>query len=222
MMETIAVKPHMVEVTEIFHSIQGESIRAGLPCTFVRVAGCNLECLWCDTRRVCGEPWTVGAIVKKVESFGCKLVEITGGEPLLQPSCPELARRLVDEGCTVLLETNGTRPIDAMPPEVICIVDLKCPGSGMTDHIFWPNIGMLGATRDEVKFVVTDRADYEWSRDVIKKYTLENRCAGVLISPVWGRIDLEDLAKWILEDRLPVRLQLQLHKLIWGPDRTGV
>ena len=221
-MDMTAVKPHMVEVTEIFHSIQGESTHTGLPCTFVRVAGCNLECLWCDTRHECGEPWTVGAVVKKVESFGCKLVEITGGEPLLQPSCPELARQLVDAGHTVLLETNGTRPINVMPPEVICIVDLKCPGSGMTDQIFWPNLGMLGADRDEVKFVVADRADYEWSRDIIKKHTLEKRCADVLISPVWGRVNLEDLAKWILEDRLPVRLQLQLHKFIWGPDATGV
>jgi 7-carboxy-7-deazaguanine synthase len=221
-MDTIAVKPHMVEVAEIFHSIQGESSRAGMPCTFVRVAGCNLECLWCDTSRACGEPWTVGAVVKKVESYGCKLVEITGGEPLLQPSCPELAQRLLDEGYTVLLETNGSLPIDAMPPDVIRIVDFKCPDSGMMDRVHWPNIGLLNPARDEAKFVVASRADYEWSRDVIRKHALEERCAYVLISPVWGRINLEDLAGWILEDRLPVRLQLQVHKFIWGPDATGV
>jgi 7-carboxy-7-deazaguanine synthase len=220
--DTGANKPNTLEIAEIFHSIQGESTRAGLPCTFVRLAGCNLECLWCDTSHACGSSQTVDTVLGKVEQFGCALVEITGGEPLLQPACPELARCLVDEGYTVLLETNGSLPIDAIPPEVVRIVDLKCPGSGMTDRIHWPNIGMLNPARDEVKFVVTGRADYEWSRDVIRKHALEKRCAGILISPVWGRVNLQDLAAWILEDRLPVRFQLQLHKLIWGSDATGV
>ena len=221
-METVTGKSSMLEIAEIYHSIQGESTYAGLPCTFVRVAGCNLECLWCDTRRACGELWTVGAVIKKVAHFGCSLVEITGGEPLLQPACPELAQRLIDAGNTVLLETNGSLPIDVMPPEVIRIMDLKCPESGMMERMHWPNIGMLNPDRDEVKFVVTGRADYEWSRDVIRRYGLEKCCACVLISPVWGRANFEDLAAWILEDGLPVRFQLQLHKLIWGPDRQGV
>jgi 7-carboxy-7-deazaguanine synthase len=220
--KTGPINPPMLEIAEIFHSIQGESTHAGLPCTFVRLAGCNLECLWCDTKHACGERWTVGAVLKKVELYGCALVEITGGEPLLQPACPELARRLLDAGHTVLLETNGSQPIDALPPEVIRIMDLKCPDSGMTDRMHWPNMGMLNPARDEVKFVVASRADYEWGRDVIRKYALETRCACILISPVWGRVNLEDLAAWILEDRLPVRFQLQLHKLIWGPDATGV
>ena len=221
-METNANRQNMLEIAEIFHSIQGESTYAGLPCTFVRLAGCNLECLWCDTKHSCGELWTVGAVLKKVERYGCSLVEITGGEPLIQHSCPELTRQLLDEGYTVLLETNGSLPIDAVPPEVVRIVDFKCPDSGMMDRIHWPNVGLLNAGRDQVKFVVAGRADYEWSRDVIRQHRLEKRCACILISPVWGRVNLQDLAAWILEDRLPVRFQLQMHKLIWGPDATGV
>jgi 7-carboxy-7-deazaguanine synthase len=221
-METGGNMAKMLEIAEIFHSIQGESTHAGLPCTFVRLAGCNLECLWCDTKHACGERWTVGAVLKKVEHYGCALVEITGGEPLLQPACPELAEQLLEEGYTVLLETNGSLPIDTIPAEVIRIVDLKCPDSGMTDRMHWPNIDLLNPARDEVKFVVASRTDYEWSRDVIRRHALERRCASILISPVWGRINLQDLAAWILEDRLPVRFQLQLHKLVWGPDATGV
>ncbi len=221
-MDTVSNNPNMLEIAEIFHSIQGESTRAGLPCTFVRLAGCNLDCLWCDTKHAGGGRWTLDAVLKKVARFGCNLVEITGGEPLLQPSCPELAQRLLDGGYTVLLETNGSLPIDTMPEGVVRIVDMKCPGSGMTDRMHWPNIGMLNPVRDEVKFVVAGRGDYEWCRDIVRQYALDKCCAAILISPVWGSVSLASLAKWMLEDRLPVRFQLQMHKLIWGPDATGV
>ncbi len=221
-MDSVTGTSKMLEIAEIFHSIQGESTHAGRPCTFVRLAGCNLECLWCDTNHTCGERWTVGAVLKKVEHYGCNLVEITGGEPLLQPACTELAQCLLDEGYTVLLETNGSLPIDTVPSEVVRIMDLKCPDSGMMSRMHWPNMDLLHAGRDEVKFVVASRGDYEWSREIVRRFKLEKRCAAILISPVWGRINLQELAAWILEDRLPVRLQLQMHKVIWGPDATGV
>jgi 7-carboxy-7-deazaguanine synthase len=150
------------------------------------------------------------------------LVEITGGEPLIQDTCPELAERLLDLGYTVLMETNGSLPVDRIPPGVIRIMDLKCPDSGMNEHIHWPNIEKLDPAKDEVKFVVASHRDYEWARETIQKHRMETRCACILISPVWGRLNLEDLAEWILRDRLPVRFQLQLHKLIWGPDQPGV
>ncbi len=211
-------------VTEVFHSIQGESTRAGLPCSFIRLARCNLRCSWCDTPYSFrgGARWTVESLVDEVRGHNCPLVEITGGEPLAQPGCVDLARALVGAGFRVLIETGGSLPIDTLPPEVVRIMDLKCPGSGMSHRNHWPNLEFLDPKRDEVKFVIADRNDYEWSRGVIRRYTLEKRCAAVLLSPVWGRLNLEELAAWMLGDALPARMQLPLHKIIWPPDRRGV
>ncbi len=217
-----------LRITEIFHSIQGESTRAGLPCTFVRVTGCPLRCVWCDTEYAFhgGERMTLDAIVAEVEAVGTPLVEITGGEPLAHPNVFPLAERLADRGFEVLVETSGAFDISGLDPRVARIMDLKCPGSGEEHRNLWSNLDHLQA-RDEVKFVVADRGDYEWARDTIRERGLdaavtESRLGALLISPVWGAVDLEGLAEWILEDRLPARFQLQLHKLIWGPDRIGV
>jgi 7-carboxy-7-deazaguanine synthase len=215
-------------VTEIFHSIQGESTWAGAPCTFVRLTGCPLRCVWCDTAYAFhgGERMTIAQIVDAVRERPARLVEITGGEPLAQPAASALADALLAAGYTVLVETSGAVDVSGLDERVHKIMDLKCPGSGESDRNLWANLEHLTA-RDEVKFVVKDRADYEWARDVIRERGLDRRVeAGslraLLVSPVWGDIDLEALASWILEDALPVRFQLQLHKLVWGPDRAGV
>ncbi|NIP60561.1 MAG: radical SAM protein [Gemmatimonadetes bacterium] len=217
-----------LRVTEIFHSIQGESTRAGLPCTFVRLTGCPLRCVWCDTEYAFygGERMGLDGIVDRVREIGTPLVEITGGEPLVHPNAFVLADRLLDEGFTVLVETSGAVDVARLDPRVHKIMDLKCPGSGEASRNRWENLEHLTA-RDEVKFVVRDRRDYEWARDAIRERGLERRLregelGALLISPVWDEIAWETLAGWILEDRLPVRLQLQLHKLIWGPDVKGV
>lgn len=217
-----------LRITEIFHSIQGESTRAGLPCTFVRVTGCPLRCVWCDTEYAFhgGERMTLDAIVAQVESVGTPLVEITGGEPLAHPNVLPLAERLAGRGFEVLVETSGAFDISGLDPRVARIMDLKCPGSGEEHRNLWSNLDHL-QPRDEVKFVVAGREDYVWARDTIRERGLdravtEGRLGALLISPVWGAVDLEGLAAWILEDRLPARFQLQLHKLIWGPDRIGV
>lgn len=222
-----AAEPFL-RITEIFHSIQGESTRAGLPCTFVRVTGCPLRCVWCDTEYAFhgGERMTLDAIVAEVESVATPLVEITGGEPLAHPNVFPLAERLADRGFEVLVETSGAFDISGLDPRVARIMDLKCPGSGEGHRNLWSNLDHLGP-RDEVKFVVAHREDYEWARDTIRERGLDaavtgGRLGALLISPVWGAVDLESLAAWILEDRLPARFQLQLHKLIWGPDRIGV
>jgi len=215
-------------VTEIFHSIQGESTWAGAPCTFVRLTGCPLRCVWCDTAYAFhgGKRMTIGQIVDEVRERPARLVEITGGEPLAQPAAGALADALLSEGYTVLVETSGAVDVSGLDERVHKIMDLKCPGSGESDRNLWANLDHL-TTRDEVKFVVKDRADYEWARDVIRQRGLDRRVEegslrALLMSPVWGDIDLEALAGWILEDALPVRFQLQLHKLVWGPDRAGV
>lgn len=217
-----------LRITEIFHSIQGESTRAGLPCTFVRLTGCPLRCVWCDTEYAFtgGTRMTLDEIVEKVDAVGTPLVEITGGEPLAHPNAFPLAARLADAGYTVLVETSGAFDISGLDPRVIRIMDLKCPGSGESARNLWSNLDHLGPA-DEVKFVVADRADYEWARDVIRERGLdravvEGRLGALLFSPVWEAVELEDLAAWILEDRLPARFQLQLHKLIWGADTIGV
>lgn len=210
-------------VTEIYRSIQGESTWAGKPCTFIRLTGCNLRCVWCDTDYAFhhGDKMTIAEILEECRRLDCPLVEITGGEPLLQKGCPALAEALLAEGYTVLCETSGSLPVADLPNEVVKIMDLKCPGSGECDKNDWSNLAALGP-RDEVKFVIADREDYEWSRDVLKTHNLAARCNAILFAPVFGVIDPRELIEWILEDGLDVRLQLQLHKFIWPPDQKGV
>ena len=217
-----------LRVTEIFHSIQGESTWSGLPCTFVRLTGCPLRCVWCDTEYAFhgGERVALDAIVAKVRSIGTRLVEITGGEPLVHPNAFRLAEMLLNNGFTVLVETSGSVDVAPLDPRAHKIMDLKCPGSGEVDKNLWDNLDQL-TVRDEVKFVLADRTDYEWTRDVIRERELDRqledgRLAALLVSPVWDGLDLADLARWVLEDRLPVRLQTQLHKHIWEPDARGV
>jgi len=213
----------MLTVNEIFHSIQGESSHAGRPCVFVRLTACDLRCSWCDTPYAFheGRKMSVDDVVAAVEEVGCPLVEITGGEPLLQDDVYPLMERLLAAGRTVMLETGGHRPITRVPPAVLKIVDVKCPASGEAAQNDWDNLGRL-APHDEVKFVLQDRADYEFARDVIATHDLTSRVAAVLLSPVHGVLDAKTLSEWILEDRLAVRLQLQLHKFIWPPATRGV
>ena len=208
----------MLHVCEIFLSIQGEGARAGWPCGFVRLAGCNLRCAWCDTSYAWagGEEMGLDDVLARAAELGCPRVEVTGGEPLLQPETPELLGRLCDAGFETLLETNGSQDIAALDPRVVRIVDFKCPSSGEAAANRWANVRHLRAG-DEVKFVLADRADYEFAHAMIVEHDLRERCP-VLLSPVHGRLDPADLAEWILADKLDVRLGLQLHKLIW-PDR---
>jgi len=213
----------MLTVNEIFYSIQGESTRAGRPCVFVRLTACDLRCSWCDTPYAFheGRKMSVGDVVKEAERFGCPLVEITGGEPLLQDDVYELMGELLARGRTVLLETGGHRPIDRVPAAVVKIVDVKCPGSGEAARNHLTNLDSLAA-HDEVKFVIRDRDDYEFARDIVDRHQLAERCAAVLFSPVHGVLDLKTLSEWMLEDRVPARLQPQLHKYIWAPETRGV
>jgi 7-carboxy-7-deazaguanine synthase len=211
-----------MRVTEIFHSIQGESTFAGLPCVFVRLTGCPLRCTWCDTAYAFfgGTERSIEDILGRVRSYGCPLVEVTGGEPLAQAETTTLLHRLCHDGFTVLLETSGAVDTSTVDPSVRIILDVKCPGSGMTDRMHWPNVERLRA-RDEVKFVIQDRIDYEWAKDILQQFHLTDRCP-VHFSPVFGTLDPRQLAEWLLEDRLGARLQLQLHKHIWAPDMRGV
>lgn len=217
-----------LRVTEIFHSIQGESTWAGLPCTFVRLTGCPLRCTWCDTEYSFygGEKVALGEIVDRVAAIGTPLVEITGGEPLIHPGAFTLAERLLDAGHTVLVETSGAVDVAALDPRAHKIMDLKAPGSGEVGRNLWSNLDHLGAG-DEVKVVLRDRADYEWARSTVRERGLVDRVRSgalraILFSPVWGELSYQDLAEWILADHLPVRYQIQLHKMIWGPETTGV
>lgn len=220
--------PQSVRVTEIFHSIQGESTWAGLPCTFVRLTGCPLRCVWCDTAYAFhgGTRMSIAEVVETVAAKRCRLVEITGGEPLVQPGAATLASRLVDDGYTVLVETSGAVDVSVLDDRVHTIMDLKCPGSGEADRNLWTNLDHLSA-RDEVKFVVSGRDDFEWAADVVRRHGLDERVragslGALLVSPVWGLEEIEELAAAILASELPVRFQTQLHKHIWGPDRAGV
>jgi len=213
----------MLTVNEIFHSIQGESTRAGEPCVFVRLTACDLRCSWCDTAYAFheGRKMSVDEVIAAVDAHGCPLVEITGGEPLLQDDVYPLMERLLACGRTVMLETGGHRPITRVPAAVVKIVDVKCPGSGEAESNDWTNLQAL-APHDEVKFVVGDRVDYEYARDVIARYGLAARAAAVLLSPVHGALEPKILSEWMLADRLPARLQLQLHKFIWPAHTRGV
>jgi 7-carboxy-7-deazaguanine synthase len=212
----------MLTINEIFHSIQGESTYAGDPCVFVRLTACDLRCTWCDTEYAFyeGRKMSIDDVVQRVHSYGCPLVEITGGEPLLQDDVYELMDRLLAGGHTVMLETGGHRPIDRVPRDVIKIVDVKCPGSGESSKNDWQNLARL-APHDELKFVIADRDDYEFARDVVCR-RLTATAGTVLFSPVHGRLDPKTLSEWVLADRLPVRIQLQLHKFIWSPTTRGV
>ncbi|OFV92332.1 MAG: 7-carboxy-7-deazaguanine synthase [Acidobacteria bacterium RIFCSPLOWO2_12_FULL_65_11] len=213
----------MLTVNEIFYSIQGESTQAGRPCVFVRLTACDLRCSWCDTPYafVEGRKMSVDEVVAAVGQYGCPLIEITGGEPLLQEDVYELMDRLMGGGYAVMLETGGHRTIARVPSAVLKIVDVKCPGSGESAKNDWTNLDRL-TPHDEVKFVISDRADYQFARDLIGRYGLAERTAAVLLSPVHGVLDPKTLAEWILADRLPARLQVQLHKYIWPPTARGV
>ncbi|MBI3933508.1 MAG: radical SAM protein [Acidobacteria bacterium] len=219
-----------MQVTEIFRSIQGESTYAGLPCIFVRLTGCNLRCVWCDTAYAFygGKPMTVEEVLEVVRGFSesdgerrVSLVEITGGEPLLQKEVNPLMERLLADGYRVLVETSGERYIGNLPAEVIRIVDVKCPGSGEGGTFCEDNLAVLNS-RDQLKLVLADRGDYEWAREFLMQHRLNERLEAILFTPVFGTLDPKSLAEWILEDGLPVRLGLQLHKFIWHPDMQGV
>jgi 7-carboxy-7-deazaguanine synthase len=209
-------------VNEIFHSIQGESTQAGRPCVFIRLTYCNLRCTWCDTEYAFeeGERMSLDAIIRRVKAFACPLVEVTGGEPLVQEGSLLLMHRLCDEGFETLLETGGSLDISSIDPRVRKIVDVKCPGSGMEKKNLWSNIAFLGPS-DEVKCVIADRRDFEWAVDVVRRHQLTGRCP-VLFSPVFGELHPLDLSRWVLESGLPIRVQLQLHKYIWEPETRGV
>jgi len=210
-----------MRITEIFHSIQGESSHAGRPCVFVRLAGCNLRCRWCDSEYTFtgGEKTSVDDVMARVASYGCKLVEVTGGEPLAQSEAFELIKRLCDDGYEVLIETSGSIDVTPVDERAKLILDVKCPGSGEAAKNRWENIDHLRKD-DEIKFVIAGRGDYDWARNVIAERNLTRWT--ILFSPVWGELELKPLAEWMLADRVPARLQTQLHKHIWGADVHGV
>lgn len=213
----------MLTVNEIFHSIQGESTHAGRRCVFVRLTACDLRCSWCDTPYAFheGRKRSLDDILDEVDGFDCDTVELTGGEPLLQREVYPLMAQLLARGKTVLVETGGHISLIEVPPAVHVIMDVKCPGSGEAHTTDWTNLGRLDAN-DEVKFVIKDRADYDYACDVLRRYRLQDTVAAVLFSPVHGVLDPRILSEWVLSDRLPVRVQLQVHKYIWTPDTRGV
>ena len=213
----------MLTINEIFHSIQGESTFAGRPCVFVRLTACDLRCRWCDTPYAFheGRKMSVDEVIADVEARHCPTVEVTGGEPLLQADVYPLMQRLLESGKTVLIETGGHRSTARVPDPVVTIVDVKCPGSGEADKNCWPNLARL-APHDEVKFVIADRRDYEYAREIVQRENLPARVNAVLFSPVHGELDSKQLSEWVIADRLDVRVQLQLHKYIWSPQTRGV
>jgi 7-carboxy-7-deazaguanine synthase len=217
------MKQDTLVIHEIYASIQGESTFAGLPCTFVRTTGCNLRCVWCDTPQAFqgGTRMRRQDVLARALALDTPLVELTGGEPLLQPAVRPLMTELCDAGKTVLIETSGEADVSGVDARVHKIMDLKCPGSGESSRNRWTNLEHLGPG-DEIKFVLADRADYEWMREVVTARALAARTPHLLASAVFGKLASRDLVAWVLEDRLPVRVQLQLHKFIWRPDATGV
>lgn len=216
-------KEKTIVVNEIYHSIQGESTWAGLPCVFVRLTFCDLRCNYCDTEYAFyeGKKESLGNVFEAVMKFQCPLVEMTGGEPLLQKNVLPLMTMLADAGRTILLETSGAHDISGVDPRVHRIVDLKTPGSGEVERNLWSNMEHL-TKLDEVKCVIGSREDYEWSCEKIQQYGLTNRCHAALFSPIFGRIDPRQIVEWILADNLDVRFQLQMHKFIWTPTQRGV
>ena len=214
----------MLRVTEIFRSIQGESTHAGRPCAFVRLTGCPMRCTWCDSEYTFtgGEYFTVDDVVNQVRAFDCKLVEVTGGEPLAQREAFSLIERLCSEGFEVLVETGGFVSTAEVDPRARIILDVKCPASGENGRNHWPNLERLRADKDEVKFVIMDFEDWTYALEIIRQYELDLRTKAVLISPAWDKVDLKDIAEWISASGLDVRMQLQLHKYIWGPEARGV
>jgi 7-carboxy-7-deazaguanine synthase len=213
----------VLTINEIFHSIQGESTYAGRPCVFVRLTACDLRCRWCDTPYAFheGRKMSVDDVVADVEARGCQTVEVTGGEPLLQPDVYPLMQRLLDSGKTVLIETGGHRSIAQVPPGVIRVMDVKCPGSGESDNNDWSNLALL-TRQDEVKFVIADRHDYEFAKEIVQREQLSARVNAVLFSPVHRELDPKRLSEWVIADRLDVRVQLQMHKYIWSAETRGV
>jgi 7-carboxy-7-deazaguanine synthase len=213
----------LITINEIFHSVQGESSYAGQPCVFVRLTACDLRCSWCDTAYAFheGAKRAVEDVLAEVDQFGCPLVEVTGGEPLLQEEVYPLMRALLERGKTVLLETGGHRSTARVPDDVVTILDVKCPASGEAGRMDWTNLDRL-RPQDEVKFVIQDRGDYDYAKDVIARHDLVRRAAAVHLSPVHGVLDPKTLSEWVLADRLKARVQLQLHKYIWSPTTRGV
>ena len=211
-----------MKICELFTSIQGESSFAGMPCFFIRLSGCNLRCSYCDTTYAYedGIEFTEEEILKKVRNAGMNLVEVTGGEPLIQPEVYHMIQMLLEEGRSVLLETNGSQSIRGVDRRAIIILDIKTPGSGMSGRMDFSNLDAIGK-RDEVKFVITDRNDYEWAKDIMHTFRLAQKCS-LLISPAFGFTRAEDLARWMIDDRLPARLNLQLHKYIFGSEKRRV
>lgn len=212
----------MIKINEIYHSIQGESSKSGLPTVFVRLTYCNLRCSYCDSEYAFeeGDEMSIDEIVKEVKKYNCGLVEVTGGEPLFQCECLDLMKRLCDEGFEVMIETGGSLPIKDIDERVMIILDLKCPSSKMMKKNLYQNLDYIKPA-DEIKFVIGDREDYDWVKEIMDKYNLTEKCT-VLFSVVFGKLEPVKLVEWILEDKLKVKYQLQIHKYIWEPSKKGV
>ena len=211
-----------LKVNEIYYSIQGESTHVGRPCIFIRLTYCNLRCTYCDTEYAFyeGKDIEIPEIMAKIKQWNCNLVEVTGGEPLFQDECIDLLNELTNQNYEVLLETGGSLSISDVPIEIVRIVDFKCPSSGMEKKNLWSIVNDL-QPHDEVKFVIGDREDFDWAKEMLNKYSLNEKCS-ILFSPTFGKIDPSLIVEWILEGDIPVRMQLQMHKLIWESERKGV